>query len=60
MKSKEFAELHTLLVSNDDKQLNRGYQILFKALRTKMIRHFENKYKLDAVSYTHLTLPTKA
>ena len=61
MKSKEFAELHTLLVSNDDKQLNRGYQILFKALRTKMIRHFENKYKLDeegAQDLTHESLIT--
>ena len=40
MESKKFEELHALLVSSDDNQLNRGYQILFESLRNKMIGHY--------------------
>ena len=50
MKSKKFEELHALLVSNDDNQLNRGYQILFESLRNKMIGHYIKKFKLNEES----------
>ena len=45
MESKKFEELHALLVSSDDNQLNRGYQILFESLRNKMIGHYIKKFK---------------
>jgi RNA polymerase sigma factor (sigma-70 family) len=55
MKSKKFEELHALLVSNDDNQLNRGYQILFESLRNKMIGHYIKKFKLNEESAQDLT-----
>tara|TARA_B100000035_G_scaffold315463_1_gene336561 strand:- start:25052 stop:25624 length:573 start_codon:yes stop_codon:yes gene_type:complete len=55
MESKKFEELHTLLVSNDDNQLNRGYQILFESLRNKMIGHYIRKFKLNEESAQDLT-----
>ena len=50
MKSKKFEELHALLISNNDNQLNRGYQILFESLRNKMIGHYIKKFKLNEES----------
>jgi RNA polymerase sigma factor (sigma-70 family) len=55
MESKKFEELHALLVSSDDNQLNRGYQILFESLRNKMIGHYIKKFKLNEESAQDLT-----
>ena len=55
MKSKKFEELYALLVSNDDNQLNQGYQILFESLRNKMIGHYIKKFKLNEESAQDLT-----
>ena len=55
MKTNKFEELHALLVSKDDNQLNRGYQILFESLRNKMIGHYIKKFRLNKESAQDLT-----
>ena len=55
MKTNKFEELHALLVSKDDNQLNRGYQILFESLRNKMIGHYIKKFRLNEESAQDLT-----
>ena len=45
MKTKDFEQLHALLVLNDYSQLSKGAEILFKMLRGKIIGHYKKQFK---------------